>query len=550
MPYLSSNFRRHILTVVIGASLTLAFAPFNISLLAIICPALLLILWKNLSPKQAFLTGALFGLGFFGTGLSWVYISLHNYGQASSWLAGLLTFLMIAVLVMYIAIPGYLLNRFFPNATVARYLLAFPSLWILGEWCRGWVFTGFPWLFLGYSQLETSLAGWAPIMGVFGVSWLVALLAGSLAWVLLKTKERLLNSPLYMAAKFSTKLKTIAKLAPADQSSAILEALFQNKNSVMPFKKITASAPAAFLNIKTLFFLLLLIWLTGFTLHKINWTQADGEPIQVSLIQGNVPQTLKWTPDQAEKSLAIYDELTQQHWDSPLIIWPEAAVTYFQAQAEDYLDNLSKMAKAHHSTIITGIPMREDEQSYNGMMAIGNGSGSYQKRHLVPFGEYMPLRFLLKWLDDYVQIPMSDYSSGKRQQPLLQANGISIASSICYEIAYPTEVLDNLPEGKLLLTISDDSWFGKSIASHQHLQIAQMRALETGRYLLMSTNDGATAIVNPKGAIQAIAPLYTKTVLTGKIQPMSGYTPWMHIGIYPIMLMMVLLLWLARRKQN
>lgn len=480
----------------IGSSLTLAFAPFNIWLFAIVCPTLLLLFWENISPKRAFFRGAVFGLGFFSSGVSWVYVSLHDYGQANPWLAGILTFLMIVVLLFYIALSGYLLNYFFPKKNISRYLLAFPSLWVLGEWFRGWVFTGFPWLFLGYSQLETPLAGLAPVISVFGISWVVAATAGLLALLILHPKQ------------------------------------LSNRWFIICGTLIVG------------------LWITGFVLKNVIWTKPDGEPIQVSLIQGNIPQTLKWQPDQAEKSLSIYKKLTKQHWDSQLIIWPEAAITAPPIQVQGYLKALEKTSKAHKSTIITGIPMQENNLFYNGMIALGNGHGSYYKRHLVPFGEFMPLRFLLLWLEDYVQIPMSDFSRGQRYQPLIEANQIPIASFICYEIAYPSEVLDALPAGKLLVVLSDDSWFGKSIAPPQHLQIAQMRALETGRYLLMSTNDGMTAIVDAKGKIQAITPRFQVMVLSGKVQPMTGSTPWVRIGIYPVMILMGLFLLLAWRRHS
>jgi len=525
-PTLRKNTLRPIATFLIGACLTLAFAPFDIWPLAIVCPALLLILWQDTSPKHAFFTGALFGLGFFSTGVSWVYVSLHDYGQANAVLAGILTFLMIVVLLSYTAFSGYLLNRYFSRSHMTRYLLAFPSLWVLAEWCRGWVFTGFPWLYLGYSQLNTPLAGLAPIVSVFGVSWVVAATAGMLACIYPRIVPIMVGW-----------IKRDFRRNPPMVGAGGLR--YENHIPNPPY----VLYPLLFI---------LVLWLGSFVLSYIHWTKPDGAPLSVSLVQGNIPQTLKWTPDQVEKTLTAYEELTAPHWNSQLIIWPEAAITVFQNQAEDYLAYLNKTAAAHHSTLITGIPLTENNQSYNGMIALGDGTGTYKKRHLVPFGEFIPLRFLLAWLNDYVQIPMSDFSRGERYQSLIQANHIPIAAFICYEIAYPSEVLDALPEGKLLVVISDDSWFGKSIAPPQHLQIAQMRALETGRYLLMGTNDGVTAIINPKGQISASLPPFTITVLNGTVQPMSGSTPWVRIGMYPVMIMMLLFLWVAwwRRKKN
>lgn len=495
----------HTCIFLIGASLTLAFSPFHIWPIAIICPALLLFFWEGKTAKQAFYIGASFGLGFFSTGVSWVYVSLHDYGQANALLAGMMTFLMILVLVAYIALSGYLLNRFFnvKTGSIMRYLIVFPSLWVLAEWCRGWVFTGFPWLFLGYSQIDTPLAGLAPIVSVFGVSWVVAASAGVIALFLLAIKRDGKKPPIHTAPLF---LGTLC---------------------------------------------ILMLWIAGFVCKKIDWTQPDGAPLSVSLVQGNIAQTLKWTPDQVEKTLLVYEALTHAFWgNSQIILWPEAAITVYQTQAKTYLQHLDSLAKKHHSTLITGIPLTEEGENYNGMIALGEGTGSYKKRHLVPFGEFIPLRFLFAWLNAYVQIPMSDFSRGARYQPLIQANHIPIAAFICYEIAYPSEVLDALPAGKLLLAISDDSWFGKSIAPPQHVEIAQMRALETGRYLLMGTNDGVTAIINTKGQIVQAAPTFETAVLHGVVQPMSGATPWVRIGIYPVMGMMMILLCFSYWRQK
>lgn len=469
--------------------------------MAIISPALLLIFWENTPPKKAFFIGAIFGLGFFTAGVSWVYISLHDYGGANALLAGALTFLMIVVLLSYTAIAGYLLNRYFSSRRLSRYILVFPSLWVLGEWARGWVFTGFPWLFLGYSQLNTVLAGWAPIVGVFGISWIVASTAGLVAYLAM-------TNP-FMCPWSLERTKYVAK---------------QSIGSIL---------------------FLLLLWFIGYLLTFKPWTQPEGKPLQVSLVQGNIPQTLKWDPAQAQASLVIYEMLTKQHWNSSLIVWPEAAITLGEIEAKEALDNLNKVSKEQHATLITGLPTEENTLFYNSLTAVGNGEGIYRKRHLVPFGEFMPLRRLLDWLDNYVQIPMSDYSAGTRHQSLITVNHLPVAAFICYEIAYPSEVLDMLPDGRFLIVLSDDSWFGKSLALPQHLQIAQMRALETGRYLLMSTNSGITAIIDAQGKIQSQLPAFERSVLTGNIQPMVGATPWVRLGVYPIMLMMAIFLTLA-----
>lgn len=479
-----------IFALIIGGLLPLAFAPFNIDVIALIIPGLLLYLWLPVSPKRALWRGWLFGLGFFGVGVSWVYISIHTFGQGNIVLSGIASLLMVAILAIFPAIQGYFLNRFFPHPTITKCIFAFPSSWVLLEWLReSFLSTGFPWLYLGYSQMDSFLRGFAPIGSVYAVSFAVVLTNGLL----------------------------------------ISLTLFEKKRRwlwILPL-------------------LLVFVWAAGFALNKIHWTQPNGSPIQVSLIQGDIPQTLKWSREQVIDTLNLYRNLTEKNWDSPLIVWPEAAITILQTQAKGYIDLLASEAKLHNVTIISGIPIVLDEHYYNGMLAFGNSQSMYLKNHLVPFGEFMPFRSLLNWLDRYVQIPMSDFSAGKKNQPPFIVNGIRIAPFICYEIAYPTEVVNSIDHSQLIVVLTDDSWFGRSIAPMQHLQIAQMRALETGRYLLMSTNNGETAIINAQGKIQQTVPSFSQNVLTGKINFMVGETPWMIFKIYPLIIIMLIMLLIA-----
>jgi apolipoprotein N-acyltransferase len=501
------------LTLLAGAATTLAFAPFAFWPLAFITPAILVLCCYHASPKQALLYGWLFGFGFIGTGISWVYISLNVYGEAPPVLAGIMTLIMIAVLASYIGIACYLLNRFFPHARISKWLLAFPCLWVIAEGARQWILTGFPWLLLGYSQIDTPLRGLAPITSVYGVSWMVAATSGALAITLRACVTRFKKHSI----------------------------VSDGQNTVRPY------------NQKSLLYTLILIialWLAAVALSSVQWTKPASKPITVSLVQGDIPTSLKWEAAQAEKTLRTYQQLTAPHWGNELIIWPEGAVTFLQTEAQPYLQQLAQRAKAHDSTLLTGIPIQQGNRYYNGMLAMGEGSGMYLKRHLVPFGEFIPFRSLIDWLQGYLQIPMSDFSPGERYQPLIRLDHTLLATFICYEIAYPTEVLDSLPAGQLLVVISDDSWFGKSIAAEQHLEIAQMRALETGRYLVMGTNDGITAIVNARGQVQALAPRYEATVLTGEITPMQGATPWVKTGFYPWAVLLLVLLLFAYWRQR
>jgi apolipoprotein N-acyltransferase len=479
--YLKTKFARDFLALFAGATLPLGFAPFGWYLLAVLSPALLLLVWLHSSKRQAFWRGWLFGLGFFGAGVYWVYISLHLYGASSVFFASFATVLLIATFALYPAVQGYLFNRFFPNNNLTKCLLAFPAIWVLFEWIRSWLlFNGFPWLLLGDSQIDAPLRGFAPVFSVFGVS---------------------------LATVFT---------------SAVLVAIFYFHNKLRT--KVA------------LFIVVILIWCSGITLAHIHWTQPIGKPLKVSLVQGNIPQQEKWIANNISTILTTYKQLTQQHWDSDIIVWPECAIVINNLDAQGFLQGLNDEAKQHNAAIITGIPVYKDFHYYNSVIALGNGQGIYSKRHLLPFGDYIPFRWVFGIFGGFVQIPMSDFTPGAASQPNLIAHGVTIAPFICYEIVFPTEVAAALPKAQLLLLVTDDSWFGDSTALGQHLTTGRIRALETGRYLLFDSNSGPTAIINAQGIIQSSAPNFQRYVLTGTVQPMRGSTPFVIWGIYPILI--------------
>lgn len=460
-----------------GAILPLAFAPFGFYLIAEIAIVLLLLTWSTTtSPKTAFWHGWLFGSTFFGCGIYWVYISIHNFGNAPVILAILILALLIAFLALYPAIQGYILNSLYPQNDWRKFILVFPITWVILEWMRGWVLSGFPWLFLGYSHIDTSLRGFATIFGVYGVSFAVA------------------------------------------QTAGLIVCMFFYRNKIKLLSILTLS--------------IILLWSAGYGLIKIKWTKQIGAPIQVSLIQGNIPLEQKWDNNELVTILNSYFTLTTQNLSSKIIVWPEAAIPTFLEQIPSYLKLLSKTAKQHNTTILTGIPFynKENNNYYNGILALGTNTGHYYKRHLVPFGEYLPLRFMLSWLHNYLTIPMSGFSIGTKHQPDLLIRDIPIAPFVCYEIAYAGLVLDYLPRAGVLVTVCDDSWFGESIAAAQHLEIARMRSLEVGRYQLLCSNTGITAIIDANGKIAAQLPTFKQAVLTANIQLLSGATPWVTLN--------------------
>jgi apolipoprotein N-acyltransferase len=468
----------------LGAASVLGFAPFYLFPLPIITLALLLYLWNQLKQRLAvFLVGFAFGLGFFGFGTSWIYVSMHDFGAMPALLAGIATLLFCALFALFPALAGWFLLSI-KTSPLSKQILLFPAVWVLLEWTRSWIFTGFPWLALGYSQAPLSpLAGYAPLLGVFGVSFFGALSAGLLS---LMIGEHALR-----------------------------------KRCVL---------------------LLVAIWLAGFGLKQIEWTQPSGAALEVSLLQGNIPQQLKWREDQLVSSLETYRRLVDES-ASQLIILPETAFPLFYHHVPTiYLEKFTAHAMKNGGDLLIGLPERTDKDHYyNSVLSFGSSpTQTYRKSHLVPFGEFIPLRPVFGWLLDVLQIPLLDFSRGSLEQRPLNVAGQQVAVNICYEDAFGEEVIRQLPQATLLVNFSNDAWFGNSIAPIQHLQISQMRALEAGRYMLRATNTGVTAVINPRGEVLSQLPLFTTGSLEHEVWGYGGATPYVRWGNYAVLLLCVL----------
>ena len=498
-----AGWRGDTLSLLAGALLPLAFAPLGLFPLALVALVLLFSVWIEVSPRRALWRGWLFGVGQFGVGVSWVYVAIHDFGYAGIFLASFLTALFVALLALFPAALGYCVTRFFPVAEQATeqkkilliLLTAWPAAWTFVEWLRGWLFTGFPWLNAGYSQIDAPLAGLAPLVGVYGVSWAVAFSAGLLLTLWLAGKK---------------------------QKMAALAAL-------------TA------------------LWVGAALLGQVQWTHAQGKPLRVALVQGNIPQEIKWQPEQAQRTLDLYLDLTRRHWGSDLIVWPEAALPLFYHQvADNYLAGLQGEARAHHTDMLIGISVleRESKRYYNSMLSLGSSSGFYYKRHLVPFGDYLPFDDWLRGVIGFFDLPMSGYSAGPAGQPLLEAAGYKIGVSICYEDVFGEEIIQALPQAALLVNGTNNAWYGDSFAPHQALQMSRMRALETGRYMLRATTNGISAIIDEQGKVLARSPQFETHVVTGNAQPMAGTTPYVRWGNYVVIIALLLaLLWPVLRKK-
>ncbi len=463
-------------SLIAGLPLSFAFAPFNIFPLAILSLFLLVFAWMDAKPNQAFWRGLWFGVGFFGIGASWVFISIHRFGNTNIALAVIFTAIFVITLALFIAVGGLVLSLLFKRDSLLKRLIGFPVAWILCGWLHSWVLTGFPWLLLGYSQIQSPLAGYIPILGNYGVGFIIA----------------------FTAAVFSI----------------ICSKRFHLKTKII------------------LFIVIGLIWLSGAALQKVNWTQPSGKNIPVTAIQGNIPQGRKWSQQEILNNIKVYWDLTKTHWGSHIIVWPESSIPVPRRYVKGLLMQLSAAAKAHDATLLIGLPVLspDNENYYNTLQLLGHGQGVYYKRHLVPFGEYLPFGAFLRGIINFFSIPMSNFVPGPVIQKPLQINGNYFAPFICYEIAFPDLLRSWLPQAHFLVTTSDDSWFGHSIASFQHLQIAQFRSLQSGRDQIFATNGGPSALIDAKGNIINAAPFLQKAVLSGKITPMQGSTPWVIIG--------------------
>ncbi len=468
-----------VLAPIAGALLTLSLAPFNFWPSAIIGCAIYAYLLALAPPGQAAWRGWLFGLGLFGSGASWVYVSIRVYGNASLPLAALLTIAFCAGLALLHSLQAWLYARFV-RPLPGGMLLGFPALWVLGEWLRSWLLTGFPWLYLGYAHVDTWLAGWAPITGVYGLSFIVAFSA----------------SCLFLAWR-SRQTATLVSFAG----------------------------------------LLATLWGGGLMLRPIEWVApASEEPLRVALYQPNIPLERKWDPRAYPEILRQYEEAVRPLFQQDLILWPESAIPRVRERAGAFLATVERRAQLSDTVLITGIPTRDEERRYhNSIIALGQGTGQYDKQRLVPFGEYVPLEDWLRGVIDFFDLPMSNFSPGAANQGPLQAGNHRVAPLICYEIVYPELAARSAREAEIMVTISNDIWFGSSIGPLQHLQMARMRALENGRYLLRGTNNGVSAIIDHRGRILARTPQFEEASLTGEAQVMLGHTPFTSFGSVPLL---------------
>ncbi len=462
------TFARYAAALAAGIAMALSFAPFNRAWLAIAGLAVAFYLVATSQRRPVWGLGYVFGLGYAGLGVYWIFVSISRYGGGPV-PASLATPIFVALFALLPMIALWLGRRLGSGRSDWTAALTLPLTWVVVEWVRSWLFTGATWLAVGYSQIDQGVAALAPVLGLFGVSLVVALVAGALAAVV---------------------------ISPSRWRTGWLAVIVA-------------------------------VYFGSGLLDRIAWTSPDGEPLAFAMVQGNVPPDQKWQASSRRETLRYYTARTREHLGKPLVIWPETAVPAFYRRVRDgWLAPLAEEAGRAGTDVITGIPRVDDErQLYNAVMVLDQPERAYHKRHLVPFGEYVPFRGWLGGLLDFVGAPLGDISPGD-EATRLSAAGVEVGVSVCYEVTFGDEVADTVPEAGLLLNVSNDGWFGDSSAPYQHLQIARMRSLEAGRPMLRSTNTGITALVGADGRVRQRAPMFQRAVLTGRVQPRVGATPY------------------------
>lgn len=463
----------------LGALAVLGFAPYYIFPATLLSIIGFCYLWHQTStPKSAFYLGFQFGLGLFVLGIYWIYISLHDFGGMPWWFAGFCTFCLCAFMALFSGLVAWLAKK------LGSPLFTLAVLWGLSDWVRSWIFTGFPWLSIGYSQVPHSpLAGYLPVIGVYGVSVITVFIASLIAYWFTKPS--------------------------------------------LAFKRFSIIA-------------IVLIIVVGNVLKIAPWTTPTGKPISVALMQGNIPQEVKWSPDNALNTIKQYLAMIQSS-KAELTVMPETALPVIASQLDQKVkDMITAQGKLNNGNVIVGmVEYNETTEAYfNSAFSYGsNHTQSYSKNHLVPFGEFIPLKQVVGWIyRDWLNMPLSDLSRGGTRQNPMQLSNQKVAVNICYEDVFGEEIIRQLPEATLLINISNDAWYGKSFASHQHMQFSQARALETGRMMLRATNTGATAIIDQQGYVLAHAPHDEQTMLTGTAQGYTGTTPYVRFGNWPFIL--------------
>lgn len=467
--------------LLLGIVAAAGFAPVSVSLATITSVALLWQIWSTNTPRVAAAAGFAFGFGLFSSGTYWLYTAVHGVGKVPVPVALLLMGGLVALMATYYGLLGWFYARYCRHHLPMEGLCLLPGGWVLMEWLRGWFLSGFPWLTVGYSQIDTPLAGYAPALGVYGVSLAAVTVSGALL--------------LAMRRRYTLAVVSVACIYGA-----------------------------------------------GFLLRGVAFVHPTGAPVSVALVQGSVPQDEKWAEENREPTRQLYRDLTQKAWGARVIVWPEATLPQLYHDAVPFLADVYADARRHGSSLVMGMLRYDADQDAirNGLVALGEDEEWYYKRRLVPFGEFFPVpSFVRRWMR-LQNLSYVDLMPGSEHQPALRIAGLTLGETICYEDSYAAEQLAVLKEADALVNVSNDAWYGDSSAPHQHLEITRMRALEAGRWMMRATNNGISAFIAPDGHVVSRTRQFVPQVLHGSITPYGGMTPYARLGNVPVLALCVL----------
>lgn len=476
--FLKNKYFIDISVLLVGLALPFSFAPYSLPYLAFPLISLFILSTLNQSNGRSFWRGWLFGFGQFIVAFSWIFHSVHTFGHAPVAVAVGMIILLAAYCALFPGLSAYLAQRFFNKNKKLFLLVGFPLMWALTEWLRGYLFTGFPWLSIGTSQTDTSLAYFAPVFGALGIGAVMFVIAGLTLFTVLEPHK----------AKYSL--------------------------------------PAV-----------VLLFVMGQLLSFVNWSHPVSDNLKVSLLQLSVTQDQKWRTEVKVPSMRWYHQQTKLLAGKDIVVWPETAIPGFLSRVKPFWNKVKQEAKETDTVVLAGIFMRDAESGRYYNSIVSTEGDFYQKKHLVPLGEYMPFRSMFEWLRQYFQFPMSNIDSGADDQPLMKVAGYAIGASICFEDVFDRSIRESLPAANILVNVSNDAWFKRTAEPFQHHQIARIRALESARYLLRSTNTGVSAIIGPKGEEIVTSDMFERTAISGEVKALSGSTAYVFWGNYPLIIL-------------
>ena len=466
--------KSNLIQATISGSLSVfSFSDISHWTIIIVAIGWFLLVLKNANKTESFWVGWFFGIGYFGSNIWWIHISIERFGIPDPLIAVSLNAIFICLLAFYFSLFGLFIKLL--SSSRVPFLLIAPIIWLIVEIARGFFLTGFPWLVVGYTQIDSPLSALLPLIGAYGVSFVVVSLAACLT------------------------------------SLVCSKSLIQKSVIVFPA---------------------MLILISSHFLEKSEYTSEINDPLNISIIQGSLPFEIRWSNNSTKLILERYLELSKDEWTSDILVWPETVFTMPLDLNETEVKLLKSVSQRTNTHLILGVPFLQspDNKIFNSILSVSESIDLYKKRKLVPFGEYFPFRKLFRNFYDTLNIPLSDFTQGPREKNKFIIKDNTIGVLICYEIAFASIVRSSLPQAELIVNLSNDSWFGRSIAAYQHLQIVRVRAAELERPIIRATNTGISAIINYKGDVIVSSEQFTAQVIDGIVKGRVGSTPYSKIG--------------------